>query len=65
VFYIYVICETARHWTYAKKALRPICDAVSQDADEEGILTLSRLPTPTEAETIRHCAPTLTPTLTR
>jgi hypothetical protein len=51
-FSIYVACESSKHWTYAKKALA-FCES-AKDGDDEGILTLSRLPTADEAEAIRH-----------
>jgi hypothetical protein len=52
VFSIYVVCQSPKHWTWAKKAL-DFCD-VFLDGDDEGIMTLTRLPTADEAEAIRH-----------
>jgi hypothetical protein len=51
-FQFFVITETARAWTAAKKALgfAKVCN----DGDEEGAFILDRLPTATEAETIRR-----------
>jgi hypothetical protein len=43
--------EAKQAWTWAKKLLS-FC-AVNQDGDTEGVLLLSRLPTPAEAGTIR------------
>jgi hypothetical protein len=51
-FYIFVAAGSPKAWTYAKKALLPLC-SISQDGDEEGILILDRMPTIEEAETIR------------
>jgi hypothetical protein len=52
-FQIVVQCETAREWSYARKALKPFA-ALANDGDEEGVLFLDRLPTVEEAETIRQ-----------
>jgi hypothetical protein len=51
-FHFYCVCATAKAWTYAKRALS--FAKVNNDGDEEGMLFLKRLPTPAEAETIRH-----------
>ena len=50
-FLIYVVCRSAKHWTYAKRQLA-FCRVI-QDGDEEGVLQLDRLPSPGEAEVIR------------
>jgi hypothetical protein len=53
-FMAYVSCETARGWTYAKKALS--FAKVTNDGDHEGAFFLGRLPWKAEAEAIRyHC----------
>ena len=44
---------SAREWSYARKALKPVA-ALTNDGDEEGVLFLDRLPTVEEAETIRQ-----------
>jgi hypothetical protein len=50
-FQVYVIADSKQAWTWAKKSLA--FAQVTQDGDDEGMLFLDRLPTPTEAETIR------------
>jgi hypothetical protein len=45
-------CETVRQWTNAKKVLA--FATVTQNGDSEGGLILDRLPTPDEADAIRH-----------
>ncbi|MGJ4888837.1 hypothetical protein ACQR1Y_11615 [Bradyrhizobium sp. HKCCYLRH3099] len=50
-FSIYLQCHSVRAWNAAKKQLA-FC-RVSQDGDNEGILTLDRLPTEAEAKIIR------------
>jgi hypothetical protein len=51
-FQLFVMTETARAWTAAKKALgfAKVCN----DGDEEGAFILDRLPSPSEAITIRR-----------
>jgi hypothetical protein len=54
-FMIYVNCETGMGWTYAKRALS--FAKLMNDGDDEGAFFLDRLPTRSEAETIRrYCA---------
>ena len=53
-FQIYVQGESAREWSYAKKALK-FAD-LTNDGDDEGMLFLDRLPTAAKAEVIRHYA---------
>jgi hypothetical protein len=45
------VCESRKAWTYAKRALS--FPRVTQDGDEEGVLTMDRLLTADEAEVIR------------
>jgi hypothetical protein len=52
-FQIVVQCETAREWSYARKALKSFA-ALANDGDEEGVLFLDRLPTAEEGEIIRQ-----------
>jgi hypothetical protein len=51
-YQMFVMTETPRAWTAAKRALgfASICN----DGDEEGALILDRLPTPAEAQVIRR-----------
>jgi len=49
--YAYLPAGTARRWKKAKQNLNFM--AVTQDGDEEGILRLDEMPTPTQAEMIR------------
>jgi hypothetical protein len=51
-FMLAVMGWSANGWNKAKRALA--FASLSQDGDDEGILILDRLPTKTEAETIRH-----------
>jgi hypothetical protein len=51
-FSVYVTTQSARAWTFAKRAL-DFCQ-LSQDGDDEGILTLDRLPSSAEAEIMRQ-----------
>ena len=51
-FMIYVICATGTGWTYAKKALS--FAKLTNDGDDEGVVFLDRLPSKSEAETIRR-----------
>jgi hypothetical protein len=53
-FMMYVMTETARAWTFAKRALMPFATIVN-DGDEEGSFVMDRLPTKTEAKAIRKC----------
>jgi hypothetical protein len=48
---VYLQCHSIRAWNAAKKQLA--FATVSQDGDDEGILTFTRVPTQDEAETIR------------
>jgi hypothetical protein len=41
------------HWTYAKKQLAGFA-TVHQDGDDEGVLVLIRMPSESEAATLRH-----------
>jgi hypothetical protein len=50
---IFLECHSARAWGFAKKQLAGIA-VVTQDGDEEGVLTFTRTPTAEEAETLRH-----------
>ncbi|MGJ4899448.1 hypothetical protein ACQR2B_30990 [Bradyrhizobium oligotrophicum] len=50
-FSIYIRTHSIRAWNFAKKQLH-FC-VVRQDGDDEGILTLDRLPTEAEAKVIR------------
>ncbi len=50
-YLIYVIGTTAQRWNKAKQSFP---GKVTQDGDDEGIIRLDRLPTPAEAEPIRH-----------
>jgi hypothetical protein len=52
-FQVYVQCRSPMHWTYAKKQLAGFA-TVHQDGDDEGILLLTRMPSESEAETLRH-----------
>jgi hypothetical protein len=54
-FQIMVVGEfsSGRWWGAAKRALAPFA-GLTNDGDDEGALFLDRLPTPDEAETIRH-----------
>lgn len=49
---IYLDARSALAWTWAKKKLAGTA-TVRQDGDQEGILTLTRLPVVAEAEIIR------------
>jgi hypothetical protein len=49
---LYVSCNSGQHWTWVKKKLS-FC-TVTQDGDEEGVLRLDQLPTPDQANIIRH-----------
>jgi hypothetical protein len=51
-YFVYMPAGSAQAWTWAKKRLSGFA-TVSQDGDEEGILTFERMPTPEEAETVR------------
>jgi hypothetical protein len=48
--YLLYVTGTVHRW---KKAKRILPGTVTQDGDDEGILRLERLPTPTEADAIR------------
>jgi hypothetical protein len=52
-FQIVVQCDSAREWSYARKALKSFA-ALTNDGDEEGVVFLDRLPTVEEASTIRQ-----------
>jgi hypothetical protein len=52
-FQILVMGWTARGWNLAKETLKPFAD-LTNDGDDEGAFFLDRLPTPAEAEAIRH-----------
>jgi hypothetical protein len=52
-FYVYIPCRSAMAWTYAKKQLGGFTTP-HQDGDDEGILTLSRMPDENEAATLRR-----------
>ncbi|MEH2521566.1 hypothetical protein V1279_007139 [Bradyrhizobium sp. AZCC 1610] len=52
-FTAYVGCGSAMGWTVVKKQLAGFT-AVHQDGDQEGILTLTRLPDADEAARLRH-----------
>ena len=55
-FHLYIACDTARGWTWAKKQLAGLARPV-QDGDEEGILLLAKLPsTAAEAALVRRYA---------
>ena len=49
---LFVICNSGQHWTWVKKKLS-FC-TMTQDADTEGVLRLDQLPTPNQANVIRH-----------
>jgi len=49
---LYVSCNSGQHWTWVKKKLS-FC-TMTQDADTEGVLRLDQLPTPNQANVIRH-----------
>jgi hypothetical protein len=51
-FMIYVTCGTGTGWTYAKRALS--FAKLANDGDDEGSFLLDRMPTKSEAETIRR-----------
>lgn len=51
-FQLFVMTETPRQWTAAKKALA--FASIWNDGDEEGSLILNRLPSASEAEVIRR-----------
>jgi hypothetical protein len=51
-FMIYVNCETGMGWTYAKRALA--FAQLANDGDDEGAVFLDRMPSKSEAETIRR-----------
>jgi hypothetical protein len=51
-FSIYLACHSIRAWNAAKKQLAGIT-TVSQDGDEEGILTMTRTPEPREGVILR------------
>jgi hypothetical protein len=51
-FHVYVRCRSPMHWTYAKKQLAGFA-TVHQDGDDEGILSLTRMPNANEAATLR------------
>ena len=52
MFHIYVRCRSPMHWTYAKKQLAGFA-TIHQDGDDEGILSLTRMPNADEAATLR------------
>jgi len=52
-FHVYVRCHSGRAWTFAKRQLASFA-TVHQDGDDEGVLVLSRMPSESEAETLRH-----------
>ena len=52
-FQIFVLGWTANGWNRAKKAFEPFAELI-HDGLDEGALFLDRLPSPSEAETIRH-----------
>jgi hypothetical protein len=47
------VAGSARWWTNAKAAFRPFAE-LANDGDDEGVHFVFRLPTPAEAEIIRH-----------
>ena len=49
---IYVNCETGMGWTYAKRALA--FARLMNDGDDEGAVFLDRMPSKSEADTIRR-----------
>jgi hypothetical protein len=51
-FAIYVTCGTGTGWTYAKRALS--FAKLANDGDDEGSFFLDRMPTKSEADTIRR-----------
>jgi len=51
-FTLYLECDSPRAWTFAKRALA--FAELMNDGDEEGAFALHRLPTATEAETVRR-----------
>jgi hypothetical protein len=51
-FYVYLCPGSAKAWHYAKKALASFA-APSQDGDEDGMLTFTRMPNEDEAKTLR------------
>lgn len=53
VFTAYVGCGSAKGWTVVKKQLARFT-AVHQDGDQEGILTLTRMPDANEAARLRR-----------
>jgi hypothetical protein len=52
-YHVYIPSGSAKAWTFAKKQLASFATP-HQDGDDEGILTLSRMPDETEAETLRR-----------
>ena len=52
-FMLYVMTQSARAWTFAKRALSPFAKVIN-DGDEEGSVIMHRLPTKAEAEVIRR-----------
>lgn len=51
-YLLYVVARSPQAWTWAKKALA--FARVTQDGDEEGIMTMDRVPTEAEAAAIRR-----------
>jgi hypothetical protein len=51
LWYVFVAADSKRHWTAIKHKLDFM--VLSQDADDEGVLKLERMPTQAEAKTIR------------
>jgi hypothetical protein len=47
------IAGSSRWWTNTKAALKPFAE-IASDGDDEGMHFIFRLPTPVEAEVIRH-----------
>jgi hypothetical protein len=52
-FMVYIGCRSALHWTHARKQLAAFAQ-VRQDGHDEGVLALTRMPTPEEAATLRY-----------
>jgi hypothetical protein len=52
-FMLYVMTESARAWTFAKRALLPFAKIIN-DGDEEGAFVMHRLPTSEQAALIRR-----------
>jgi hypothetical protein len=51
-YHIVVVTRSPRAWAFAKRAL--VFAAIVDDADDGGMFSMDRLPTPREAEAIRH-----------